>query len=138
MFLKGGGAVAKLTDVQMEAMALRLQGLTIKEIAQELKQRESTVKNWFYRNEAFMTEYEAIRKESVERARDILVGYGPQAAKNIVSIAEGNKKPGNVSARTQLDANMDILDRIGLKPVEKQEVKAELDHNAEFIAEFKK
>jgi IS30 family transposase len=130
--------VAKLTDVQMEAMALRLQGLTIKEIAQELKQRESTVKNWFYRNEAFMTEYEAIRKESVERARDILVGYGPQAAKNIVSIAEGNKKPGNVSARTQLDANMDILDRIGLKPVEKQEVKAELDHNAEFIAEFKK
>ncbi len=130
--------MAKLTDVQMEAMALRLQGLTIKEIAQELKQRESTVKNWFYRNEAFMTEYEAIRKESVERARDILVGYGPQAAKNIVSIAEGNKKPGNVSARTQLDANMDILDRIGLKPVEKQEVKAELDHNAEFIAEFKK
>jgi IS30 family transposase len=130
--------VAKLTDVQMEAMALRLQGLTIKEIAQELKQRESTIKNWFYRNEAFMTEYEAIRKESVERARDILVGYGPQAAKNIVSIAEGNKKPGNVSARTQLDANMDILDRIGLKPVEKQEVKAELDHNAEFIAEFKK
>ena len=130
--------MAKLTDVQMEAMALRLQGLTIKEIAQELKQRESTVKNWFYRNEAFMTEYEAIRKESVERARDILVGYGPQAAKNIVSIAEGNKKPGNVSARTPLDANMDILDRIGLKPVEKQEVKAELDHNAEFIAEFKK
>lgn len=130
--------MAKLTDVQMEAMALRLQGLTIKEIAQELKQRESTVKNWFYRNEAFMTEYEAIRKESVERARDILIGYGPQAAKNVINLANGNKNPGPVSARTQLDANKDILDRIGLKPIEKQEVKAELDHNAEFVAEFKK
>jgi IS30 family transposase len=130
--------VAKITDVQMEAMALRLQGLTIKEIAQELKQRESTVKNWFYRNETFMAEYEEIRRENVERARNILIGYGPQAAKNVVSIAEGSKKPGNVSARTQLDANTDILDRIGLKPVEKQEVKAELDHNAEFVAEFKK
>jgi transcriptional regulator len=128
----------RLTGIQMKAMELRLQGLTIKEIAQKLEQRQSTVKNWFYQNEAFMTEYEAIRKESVERARDILIGYGPQAAKNVINLANGSKQPGPVSARTQLDANKDILDRIGLKPIEKQEVKAELDHNAEFIAEFKK
>lgn len=128
----------KITDIQFKAMELRLQGYTIAEIAKELDRRLSTVQSWFYKNEAFMTEYEAIRKESVERARDILIGYGPQAAKNVINLANGNKNPGPVSARTQLDANKDILDRIGLKPIEKQEVKAELDHNAEFIAEFKK
>lgn len=126
----------KITDIQMKAMELRLKGLTITEIAKELNQRRSTIESWFYKNESFMHEYKMIREETIERARNILIGYGVEAAKNVIAIAEGNKKTGSVSARTQLDANKDILDRIGLKPVEKQEVKAEIDHNAEFIAEF--
>lgn len=126
----------KLTDAQAKAMELRLSGLTINEIAKELGQRQTTVHSWFYKNTTFMSEYEAIRQENIDRAKNILLSYAINAARNVIELAEGNKKPGNVSARTQLDANTDILDRVGLKPVEKQEVKAELDHNAEFIAEF--
>ncbi|MBA4495112.1 hypothetical protein ACFO25_09975 [Paenactinomyces guangxiensis] len=131
-------AETELNKQHYTAMRLRLEGCTIDEIAEKLKKKRTTVHSWFYKNKSFMAEYEVIRNENVEQARDILLVYAPEAARNIVALAEGKKKGQgrDVSARTQLDANADILDRVGLKPVEKQEVKAEIDHSAEFLAEF--
>ena len=117
-------------------MHLRLQGLTYKKIAEALGKSKSTIESWFCEDERFKKEFQKLKDETIEQARNILINFAPEAAKHLISIAKGERLGRGV--KNMLDANIDILDRVGLKPVEKQEIEHSTDPEkpVKFIAEW--
>jgi orotate phosphoribosyltransferase-like protein len=104
----------KLSLIHYKAMALRLSGLTFEEIGREVRRSPNTVRYWF-QQESFRQAYEQIKAEQVAVAEDILMQAGPRAARRIVELLDDQ---GSVA----LHAAKDVLDRVGLKPVERREV----------------
>lgn len=112
--------LANITKQHMEAMDLRLQGMTYKVISIQLGKSVRTIESWFGMDDLFKAEFQRIQEENIERARNILINYAPESARNMIAIASGDKQGRGV--KNMLDANINILDRVGLKPVEKQEM----------------
>jgi uncharacterized protein YjcR len=117
--------LAKLNKQHLEAMRLRLQGMTYKQIAEKLNKSSRAIISWFCEDDLFKEEFEKMQTESVERARMLLVDYAPDAATNLIRLASGAEK--GKGSKIMLDANIDILNRVGLKPVEKQEIDMKTD-----------
>jgi hypothetical protein len=140
-YRKEWGALGKtkLTQQQLDAIRMRLfEGKTLREISEALGVPHSTVRSWFYENSKIKAEIEEIRAETIDRAYDALVNAAHDAASKIVQMVRGQwdkKQNGGISARSQLDACKDLLDRVGLKPVERQEIKQEIT-NVEYVAEW--
>jgi transposase len=130
----------ELQPIHYQAMQLRLEGLTIKQIAERLGKGHDTIHKWFYAREDFREAFSKLKEETVQRAFHILVNHAPDAARSVVDLSKGKAKKSKdgskVSARTQLDAAKDILDRVGLKPVERQQVEATVDQKTEYVAEW--
>jgi len=130
--------LAKLNKQHFEAMRLRLEGLTYREIGERLGKSEKTIAQWFGTDDLFKEEFARLHEETVERARAILVNYAPEGAWNLVKMARGEMK--GKGSRIQLEANIDILNRVGLKAPEKQQI----EHSGpdggplqvEFVAEW--
>lgn len=106
--------------------------MTYKEIARELGKPERTIFTWFFENKKFKREFEKLKAECLERARNLLLGYGVKAAYNLIRIAEGEER--GRGSKVMLDANINILDRIGLKEPEKQELDI-MSHNKVVIVD---
>jgi len=112
--------LAKLNKNHYEAMRLRLEGLSYREIGEQLGKSEKTIAQWFGTDDLFKEEFGRLHEETVERARAILVNYAPEGAFNLVKMARGEFK--GKGSRIQLEANIDILDRVGLKAPDKQQI----------------
>lgn len=117
----GYQSLKRLGATHYEAMALRLTGSTIDEIAVAINKKPATVDNWFYRDETFRKEFEERRNKHIERAKDILEAAAPKAAERMLELIKEKGK----NAKVALGAAKDILDRAGLKPVDKHEHRGE-------------
>jgi len=98
------------------AFEMRLAGVPIKQIAEELGFSPRTVEKWFYAHPAIRAEWQRILDEHVERARNTLLRAAPAAAATIAKLAQDA-----VNENVRLGAAKDVLDRAGLKPAEKHE-----------------
>lgn len=118
--------LSKLTKIHIDAMNLRLNGSSIKEIAVALNKSEAAIRLWFYSDDLFREEFSKIKEESVERAKTILQGAAAAAAKRIVELMYQDR-----GGQVNLAAANSILDRIGLKevPMEDQGGKTVLDNS---------
>lgn len=115
--------LAKLSKIHYDAMQMRLNGSTIKEIAKALNKSEAAVRDWFYRDELFKQEFEKIKEESIERAKEVLINAAPEAAKRLVQLMYQQR-----GGQVNLQAANSILDRIGLK-----EIKTNVDGNGKTV-----
>lgn len=115
--------LAKLSKIHYDAMQMRLNGSTIKEIAKALNKSEAAVRDWFYRDELFKQEFEKIKEESIERAKEILINAAPEAAKRLVQLMYQQR-----GGQVNLQAANSVLDRIGLK-----EIKTNADENGKTV-----
>lgn len=99
------------------AMEMRLAGLTMQQIAEELGFSRKTVEKWFWGGHPqFRAEWQRILDEHIERARNTLLKAAPAAAETIAKLAQQA-----TNENVRLGAAKDVLDRAGLKPAEKHE-----------------
>lgn len=104
-----------LSVLHRRAMTARLLGLTYGQIGAELKRSESTVAQWFI-DPLFRAEYEALCARETEAAQAVLFQAATEAAKTQIGL---------LGAHSEMVAHLaakDILDRVGLRPVERQDV----------------
>lgn len=119
-------SLQRLNKMHYDAMYLRINGASIKEIAATLNKHEQTIRDWFYNQELFKEEYERMKDESLERAKNILVGAGPAAAKRLVDLLHQQR-----GGQVNLNAAESILNRIGLK-----EIKVDTENGKTKLDEF--
>ena len=108
--------IRNLEGKHYEAMFLRLQGLQYREIAAKFGVAEITVRNWFCLDDLFRAEFERLKNELIEEAKHSLISAAPKAVKKLIELLDVD------NPKIALEAAKDLLDRIGMKPVEKSEV----------------
>lgn len=104
------------------AMALRLQGLTLPQIAKAIGKSEKTVSVWFGSKEQvlFRREFERLQEEVIERTKNAMLGSADKAASTLVKLLD------HVNGSIRLNAAKELLDRTGFKPEDTLYIKGEL------------
>lgn len=101
-----------LKSYHREAMNLRIDGYTLREIAEKLGVSTKVVQTWFYRDSLFIREFENLlerRKKEVLDSAFLQIYRGiPQAAARMLELLSSDDKTAFLSAK-------DILDRMGVK-----------------------
>ena len=112
--------IKKLMPHHITAMEMRLEGATFEEIGKKVGKTTNTIGSWFYDSDLFRETFEQMKADCIERAKNILTNASADAAKQLILMK--NMKPGKGS-HVALLAAKDILDRVGLSPASKSEVK---------------
>ena len=112
--------IKKLQPHHITAMEMRLSGSTFEEIGIKVGKTTNTVGSWFYDSDLFRDTFEQMKADCIERAKNILTNASADAANQLILMK--NMKPGKGS-HVALMAAKDILDRVGLSPASKSEVK---------------
>lgn len=107
-------ALVKLSGIHHRAMILYLEGKTHAEIGAELNRSQTTIDHWFI-DPTFREVYDALCTERRESAFARIYEAAPDAAAVMQRLKKGNGMVAYMAAK-------DILDRAGLKPVEKQQL----------------
>lgn len=116
-----------LKEIHKTAIALRFQGKKYQEIADILKLKEHTIRVWFMTKGILFNDYASYCKQMALGPKfptaihshtlsvyEKLKEYAPQAVNNIISLADSATRE-----QVKLQANADLLDRAGYKPVER-------------------
>lgn len=114
-----------LSKRKLKAVKLIAEGnKTVEEIAQECKVSRQSIYNW-KKNEEFKKAIDDFEEELREDIKHKLISMSPKALK------EFNKLLSARSEMVRFQAIKDLFDRIGMKPVEKQEIKQEIKAEVE-------
>lgn len=105
-----------LSKKQLKAAKLIAEGnMTIDEIAKECDVSDRTIYRW-KKQEEFLQAIHDFEEEIKEDIKHKLIGMSPKALKEFEKLLSAR------SEMVRLHAIKDLLDRIGLKPVERQEI----------------
>jgi len=119
--VKKGGVLMGLTKRQMEAAKMIAEGhLTQREIAQKLNVTEVTISRW-KRQEEFQ---QAIENFTAEMKKDLerkLMSMAPEALRQLQKLLNAK------SELVRLQAIKDVLDRLDIKPADKQDIDLKTD-----------
>ena len=104
-----------LTPEQVECLDLMVNSnLTQKAIAKKIKMSEQTICNW-KKDPEFVEEHKKL-------LRATLRSVATKASRTLVALLEAE------SEQVRLNAAKDILDRVGLKPEEKVEIRGDVNN----------
>ena len=107
-------ALKKINETHKQAMLLKMQGFTHREISGQINRTFGTIETWFCRDPFFRQEYEKFKNEYLQgvigAAQERLQGAADQAMETLLELTRDE------SPRIRLDAARDILDRAGFKP----------------------
>jgi len=119
--VKKGGVLMSLSKKQMEAAKMIAEGhLTQREIAQKLNVTEVTISRWKQQEEfrRAIDDFTAEMKKNIERK---LMGMSSKALKELDKLLSAR------SEMVRLQAIKDVLDRLDIKPAEKQDIDLKTD-----------
>lgn len=116
----------KLSHHQYEAVALRLVGLSHREIAEKLHRKEGTIGNWFW-DPLVKSELAARRAAAMETAKEKIDMAAPRAADTTIRLLDSKND------FAALGAAQDVLNRAGIRVVNKHEVSGANGEPIKFI-----
>jgi len=119
--VKKGGVLMGLSKRQMEAARMIAEGnLTQKEIAEKLNTTEVTVSRWKQKEEfrKAIEDFTAEMKKDIERK---LMSMAPEALRQLRKLLNAK------SEMVRLQAIKDVLDRLDIKPADKQDIDLKTD-----------
>lgn len=110
-----------LTKKQLEAAKLIAEGyLTQREIAERLDVREETISRW-KRQEEFQKAIEDFTAEMMKDLERKLMSMAPEALRQLQKLLNAK------SELVRLQAIKDVLDRLDIKPADKQDIDLKTD-----------
>ncbi|MFA6770669.1 MAG: hypothetical protein WCR71_05800, partial [Bacteroidales bacterium] len=103
-----GAYLSNLKEWHYHAMALKLKGFTMEQIAEVTGKSKNYLAQLFYTNNIFRDEWEALKEERINAAKDFLSNLAVDATRTLSGLLKSD------SDMAQLGAAKTILDRVGI------------------------